>query len=139
MTMSPDKVTSIDQYIQGFPGDVQSMLLEIRSAIRLAAPGAAEKISYQMPTFHLNGNLVHFAAFAHHIGFYPTARGIDAFRDELKQYKTSKGAIQFPLDQPLPLKLISKIVRFRVKESAPKAQAKGRKPATALAGRNTEK
>ncbi len=84
-------------------------------------------ISYRIPTFCFNGNLVHFAAFARHIGFYPTPSGIEAFRQELKLYKTSKGAIQFPLDRPLPLKLISKIVRFRVKESAQKAQAKRRK------------
>jgi uncharacterized protein YdhG (YjbR/CyaY superfamily) len=127
MTTSGDRVTSIDQYIRAFPEDVQRKLLELRSAIRLAAPGASEKISYRMPTFYFNGNLVHFAAFTHHIGFYPTPGGIDAFREELKPYMTSKGAIQFPLDQPLPLKLISKIVRFRVKESAQKAQAKRRK------------
>jgi uncharacterized protein YdhG (YjbR/CyaY superfamily) len=127
MTTSVDRVTSIDQYIRGFPEDVQSKLAELRSSIRLAAPEATEKISYRIPTFFFNGNLVHFAAFTHHIGFYPTPGGIDAFRQELKLYKTSKGAIQFPLDQPLPLKLISKIVRFRVRESAQKAQAKRRK------------
>lgn len=127
MNTSVDRVTSIDQYIRAFPEDVQSKLLELRSSIRLAAPEATEKISYRIPTFCFNGNLVHFAAFARHIGFYPTPSGIDAFRQELKLYKTSKGAIQFPLDRPLPLKLISKIVRFRVKESAQKAQAKRRK------------
>jgi uncharacterized protein YdhG (YjbR/CyaY superfamily) len=119
-----DKVASIDQYIRGFPEDVQITLSELRLSIRFAAPEATEKISYRMPTFYFNGNLVHFAAFAHHIGFYPTPGGIDGFQQELKVYNTSKGAIQFPLDQPLPLKLITKIVRFRVKENAQKAQAK---------------
>lgn len=124
MTPSDENATSIDQYIRAFPDDVRSKLLELRSLIRLDAPEAIEKISYRMPTFYFNGNLVHFAAFAHHIGFYPTPSGIEAFQEELKPYKTSKGAIQFPLDQPLPLKLISKIVRYRVKENAQKAQAK---------------
>ena len=122
-----DKVASIDQYIRGFPEEVQITLLELRSSIRLAVPEATEKISYRMPTFYFNGNLVHFAAFAHHIGFYPTPGAIAAFQQELKVYNTSEGAIQFPLDQPLPLKLITKIVRFRVKENAQKARAKSKK------------
>jgi uncharacterized protein YdhG (YjbR/CyaY superfamily) len=122
-----DGVTSIDHYIRGFPKDVRIKLLEMRSSIRSAAPEATEKISYRMPTFFFNGNLVHFAAFAHHIGFYPTPSGIDAFQRELKPYKTSKGAIQFPLDQPLPQRLISRIVRFRVKENAQKKQARRKK------------
>jgi uncharacterized protein YdhG (YjbR/CyaY superfamily) len=127
MKPSDESATSIDQYILAFPEDVRSKLLELRSLIQSDAPEATEKISYRMPTFYFNGNLVHFAAFAHHIGFYPTPSGIEAFQDELKPYKTSKGAIQFPLDQPLPLKLISRIVRYRVKENAQKAQAKNRK------------
>jgi uncharacterized protein YdhG (YjbR/CyaY superfamily) len=127
MKPSVDEVASIDQYIRAFPEDVQIMLSELRSSIRLAAPGAVEKISYRIPTFYFNGNLVHFAAFAHHIGFYPTPSGINAFQGELRGYSTSKGAIQFPLVQPLPLKLITKIVRFRVKENAQKAQAKRKK------------
>jgi len=111
------KIASIDQYIQGFPEHVQAILSEMRTSIRLAAPEAIEKISYQMPTFYLNGNLVHFAAYERHIGFYPAPSGITAFQQDLTSYKTSKGAVQFPIDQPLPLKLIRKIVEFRVQEN----------------------
>jgi uncharacterized protein YdhG (YjbR/CyaY superfamily) len=93
------------------------MLEKLRQTIRTAAPDATEKISYRIPTFYLNGNLVHFAAFKHHIGFYPTSNGVSAFQDELSKYKTSKGAIQFPLDKPLPLELVKKIVGFRVTEN----------------------
>ena len=124
MKKTADKIASIDQYIQGFPEAVQAILQELRSAISLAAPEAIEKISYQMPTFYFNGNLVHFAAFERHLGFYPTPSGITPFRHELRTYKTSKGAIQFPLDQPLPLKLIKKIVAFRVKENSRKKDGK---------------
>jgi uncharacterized protein YdhG (YjbR/CyaY superfamily) len=114
------KFESIDAYIAGFPTDVQQMLEELRSVIKAAAPAATEKISYQMPTFALKGNLVHFAAYQKHIGFYPTPSGIEAFRGELSGYQLSKGAIRFPLDQPLPLDLIDKIVRFRVAENLDK-------------------
>ena len=100
---------------------VQPLLQQIRSAIALAAPAATEKISYQMPTFYLNGNLVHFAAFEKHIGFYPTASGVKAFEEELSDYKHAKGSIQFPLNQPIPLTLIRKIVKFRVRESLTKS------------------
>lgn len=117
---SSDDITSIDQYISGFPEQVQTTLSELRSSIKLVAPQAIEKISYQMPTFYLNGNLVHFAAFKHHIGFYPAPSGITAFQQELSKYKTSKGAIQFPIDKPLPLELVKKIVEFRVKENSMK-------------------
>lgn len=96
------------------------MLEKLRQTIRTAAPDATEKISYRIPTFYLNGNLVHFAAFKHHIGFYPTSSGVSAFQDELSKYKTSKGAIQFPLDKPLPLELVKKIVGFRVTENLKK-------------------
>lgn len=96
------------------------MLGKLRQTIRKIAPDAAEKISYRIPTFYLNGNLVHFAAFKHHIGFYPTSSGVSAFQDELSKYRASKGAIQFPFDQPLPLNLIERIVAFRVKENARK-------------------
>lgn len=96
------------------------MLERLRQTIRKSAPDATEKISYQMPTFYFNGNLVHFAAFKHHLGFYPAPSGISAFREELKGYKTSKGATQFPVDQPLPLSLVKKIVEFRVKENSTK-------------------
>ncbi len=90
----------------------------LRAAIKSAAPQATEKMSYQMPTFHLNGNLVHFAAYKKHIGFYPAPSGITAYQEELKIYKTSKGAVQFPIDKPLPLDLIKKIVKFRVAENS---------------------
>jgi uncharacterized protein YdhG (YjbR/CyaY superfamily) len=124
MKTPSDKIASIDQYIHGLPKHIQAILSELRSSIRLAAPEAIEKISYQMPTFYFNGNLVHFAAFERHIGFYPTPSGITTFQQELKIYKTSKGAVQFPIDQPLPLKLIKKIVEFRVKENALKKEKK---------------
>jgi uncharacterized protein YdhG (YjbR/CyaY superfamily) len=115
----------IDEYIAAFEGDVQANLVTLRAAIKKAAPKAEEKMSYAIPTFILGGkNLVHFAAFDKHIGFYPTPSGIAAFAKELKPYKTSKGAIQFPLDKPLPLRLISKIVKFRVTENLQKAKAK---------------
>lgn len=112
---------NIDEYIAGFPRDIQEILVKIRSTIRKAAPGAEEKISYQMPTFTLNGNLVHFAAFKEHIGFYPTPSGTEKFQKELSEYKGGKGSIRFPLDEPIPFALIEKIVRFRVKESLERA------------------
>jgi len=115
---------SIDEYIPIFTPDVQEKLKEIRSAIRAAAPQAEERISYQMPTYFLNGNLVHFAAQKHHIGFYPTPSAIQKFRGELSPYKYSKGAVQFPLDQPLPLDLIGRMVAFRVQENLQKAAVK---------------
>jgi uncharacterized protein YdhG (YjbR/CyaY superfamily) len=118
---------TIDEYIASFPPDVQELLEQIRVTIRNAAPAAEEAIVYQMPTFKLNGNLVHFAAFKKHIGFYPTPTGIEAFKEELSVYKHSKGAVQFPLAQPLLLDLISRIVQFRVKENLEKAQAKRKK------------
>ncbi len=111
---------SIDEYIATFPQEVQATLEKLRQTIRKAAPDAIEKISYQMPTFYLNGNLVHFAAFKNHIGFYPAPSGITAFQDELKKYKTSKGAIQFPIDAVIPHALVNKIVAFRVKENSAK-------------------
>lgn len=114
---------TIDEYIAGFPGEVRVRLERIRQTIRKAAPEAEEAIAYRMPTFRLNGNLVHFAAFQKHIGFYPTPSGVENFRKELAPYATSKGAIQFPLDRPVPYALIGRIVKLRVKEN----QAKGRK------------
>jgi len=92
----------------------------MRRTIREAAPDAVEAISYQMPTFKLNGNLVHFAAYKKHIGFYPTPSGVEAFREELSAYKVSKGAIQFPIDQPMPLDLVRRIVQFRVAQNQTK-------------------
>lgn len=115
----------IDEYIAAFEGDVQANLVKLRATIKKAAPKAEEKMSYAIPTFFLGGkNLVHFAAFDKHIGFYPTPSGVAAFAKELKPYPTSKGAVQFPLDKPLPLTLITKIVKFRVLENLQKAKIK---------------
>jgi uncharacterized protein YdhG (YjbR/CyaY superfamily) len=108
---------SIDAYIAQFPAEIREKLQQIRVVIKQAAPDASEKISYQMPTFYLHGNLVHFAAFKQHIGFYPAPSGIENFSEELAAYKTSKGAIQFPLDQPIPFDLVRAIVEFRVAEN----------------------
>lgn len=110
--------TSIDAYIRSFPKPTQKMLREMRSLIRKEAPQAQEKISYQMPTFFLNGNLVHFAAYEKHIGFYPAPSAIHKFKKEIERYKNAKGSVQFPLDQSLPKALIARIVRFRVKENS---------------------
>jgi uncharacterized protein YdhG (YjbR/CyaY superfamily) len=108
---------NIDAYIAECPLHFQDKLHELWTIIRKAAPGAEEKISYQMPAFMLNGPLVYFAAQKNHIGFYPTPSGVEAFKEDLVAYKTSKGAIQFPIDKPLPAQLVSRIVRFRVKEN----------------------
>ena len=113
---------TIDMYVAQFPSNVQKILQKIRTIVQLAAPDAIEAIKYQIPTFVLNGNLVHFAAFANHIGFYPTSSGIDKFKNELSSYKSAKGSVQFPLDQAIPFSLIKKIVKFRVKESCKKAE-----------------
>ena len=110
------KVETIDEYISKFPENVQEILQNIRKTISKSAPEAEEAISYQIPTFKLNGNLVHFAAYKNHIGFYPTPSGIEAFKNELTSYKVSKGTIQFPLNKPIPFDLLQKIVKFRVKE-----------------------
>jgi uncharacterized protein YdhG (YjbR/CyaY superfamily) len=117
MKSTKNKFLTIDEYINAFPKDVQKILEQIRKIINDAAPEAEEAISYQIPTFKLNGNLVHFAAFKNHIGFYPTPSGQKAFEKELADYKSGKGSIQFPLDKPIPVSLIKKIVKFRVKES----------------------
>ena len=108
---------SIDAYIAQFPADVQATLQQLRKIIHSAAPDASEKISYGIPTFYLQGNLVHFAAYRSHIGFYPASSGVLAFEQELAGYKTSRGTIQLPLGQPLPEALIKKIVAFRVAEN----------------------
>jgi len=115
---------SIDEYIKTFPQDVQQILHELRQTIREAAPEAQETISYQIPTFTLNGNLVHFAAFKNHIGFYPAPSGIDSFKEELSRYKGAKGSVQFPIEEPLPLALIRSIVEYRVKENMERKQKK---------------
>jgi uncharacterized protein YdhG (YjbR/CyaY superfamily) len=109
--------TTVDEYISQFPEGVQGILFKIRAVIRKCAPEAVERISYQMPAFDQNGVLVWFAAHKHHIGFYPTGSGIEAFKEELSGYKSSKGAVQFPLDKPIPYELISKIVEFRLAEN----------------------
>ena len=115
---------NIDEYISGFPKDVQKMLSQMRTTIQKAAPKAEEAIKYAMPTFVLHGNLVHFAAYKNHIGFYPAPAGIEEFKKELSKYEGSKGAIRFELDKPLPLSLIGKIVKFRAAMNMEKAKAK---------------
>jgi uncharacterized protein YdhG (YjbR/CyaY superfamily) len=114
----------IDAYIAGFPEEVQKLLSEVRQTIRDAAPGAEETIKYQIPTFTLEGNLVHFAGYKKHIGFYPTPSGIEKFSKELSDYEGAKGSVKFPLDRPIPYDLISRIARFRVKENLARAGAK---------------
>ncbi len=111
---------NIDDYIKTFPPDIQAKLGKMRQTIRQAAPEAEEVISYQMPAFKQNGILVYFAAQKQHMGFYPTASGIEAFKKDLTPYKYSKGAVQFPLDKPIPFDLVEKIVKFRVKENLAK-------------------
>ncbi len=115
---------TIDEYIAGFPPDVQKVLKKIRMTIRKAAPDAEETIKYRMPTFILNGNLVYFAAFKNHIGFYPIPTGIKEFEKELSAYKMGRGSVQFPLDEPIPYDLITRIVKFRVKENLKKGKKK---------------
>ena len=124
--MESSKTTpeDIDAYIRMFPPEVQVMLSSLRQTIREAAPEAEETISYQMPTFKQNGALVHFAAYKKHIGFYPTPSGIEAFKEELSAYERSKGTVRFPLDKPLPLDLVSEIVKFRVRENLEKKKTK---------------
>ncbi len=125
--MNPEPPKDIDEYIAGFPPSIQEILQKIRLTIRGAAPEAQETISYRMPTFTLKGNLVHFAAFKNHIGFYPTPTGTERFREELSVYKGGKGSIRFPLDHPIPYDLIRRIVEFRVQENLEKAKARGKK------------
>ena len=119
-----NKPHDINEYIASFSPQVQELLEQVRATIHKAAPEAGEAISYAMPTFKLNGNLVHFAAFTNHIGFYALPSGNEAFQKELSAYKTGKGSIQFPFDKPLPLGLITKIVKFRMEENAKKAEIK---------------
>ena len=114
--MDKGQVNTIDQYISGFPEEVQEILNRVRDTIRKSAPDAEETINYQIPTFRLKGNLVHFAAFKKHIGFYPTPSGIKQFQKELSGYETAKGSVKFPLDKPIPYDLISMITAFRVNE-----------------------
>lgn len=118
---------TIDEFIANAPREAQGILKRIRSTVRKAAPGAEETINYGIPTFTLNGNLVHFSGFKSHIGFYPTPSGIEKFKKELSPYETAKGSVKFPLDQPIPYGLIEKIVKFRVKENLEKAEARKKK------------
>ena len=127
MKTDPAAAKNIDEYIAGFPPDVQAILQKIRTTIKKAAPEAEEAIKYRMPTFTLKGNLVHFAAFKNHIGFYPVPTGIEKFKRELSVYEGGKGSVQFPLDKPIPYGLISKIVKFRVQENLQRAEAKRKK------------
>ena len=120
MNTDRSETTTIAAYINRFPEPTAKLLKQIRSTIRKAAPEATEKISYGIPTIYYNGNLVHFAAFKNHIGFFPTPSAIAAFQKEFKPYKTSKGTVQLPLADPLPLKLIERMVKFRVKQNAQK-------------------
>ena len=124
MESNRKRFNSIDEYIANFPKEVQKKLRELRSVIKAAAPAAEERISYQIPAFTLKGNLVYFAAYKKHIGFYPTSSGIRAFKNDLSIYESGKGSIQFPIDKPLPLELISKIVKFRVAENLKNAEIK---------------
>jgi uncharacterized protein YdhG (YjbR/CyaY superfamily) len=120
---------TIDEYIARFPEEVQGLLQQLRAIIKAAAPDAQEKISYQMPTFTLHGTLVYFAAWKDHIGLYALPAGVEAFREELAPYATSKGTVKFPIDKPLPTELIGRIVRFRADENRKKAENKARKKA----------
>ena len=109
--------STVDEYINGFPKDIQEKSLEMRRVIREAAPDAEEKISYRMPAYMQNGPVAYFAAFKNHIGFYPTASSTEIFKEEFKQYKSGKGSVQFPMDNPIPLELVAKVVRFKVEEN----------------------
>jgi uncharacterized protein YdhG (YjbR/CyaY superfamily) len=116
----------IDAYIAAFPPDIQAILQQIRQTIKAAAPDATEKISYQIPTFYLKGNLVHFAAFKDHFAFFPTSSGVEKFKDELTAYELSRGTIRFPLGKPIPFDLITRITKFRVVENLERAKIKSK-------------
>jgi len=127
MEESKKLIESIDEYILQYPPEIQEKLQNLRNIIKELAPNAKESMSWQMPTFILHGNLVHFAVHKNHIGFYPAPSGVEAFKDELTEYKCSKGAIQFPLNKPIPYELVSKIVKFRVAENIKDAEMKAAK------------
>jgi len=126
MKRSDETAATIDDYIATHPPKIRARLTAVRRTIRKHAPKAEERISYRIPTFYLNGNLVHFAAFDRHVGFYPGAAGIAAFRDALAPYKSAKGSVQFPHDEPLPLELVAEIVQFRVTQQAAKQAPRGK-------------
>ena len=134
MKSPASSVTAVDEYIASFPPAVRARLSKVRATIRRLAPNAEERMSYGIPTFFLDGNLVHFAAFARHVGFYPGPSGITAFKDALARYRSAKGSVQFPHDEPLPLDLIGDIVKFRVAESA---TPKAKRPRSGKAKRDT--
>lgn len=122
--MKGQQAKNIDEYIASYPADVQELLQTIRATIQAAAPDATEAIKYGIPTFVLNGNLVHFGGYKNHIGFYPAPMGIEAFKEETAKYETGKGTLQFPIDKPLPLDLISRIVKYRAARNLEKANKK---------------
>jgi uncharacterized protein YdhG (YjbR/CyaY superfamily) len=124
MKATSTKFKTVDEYLASFPANTKKILQEIRNTIKQSAPQAEELISYNMPAFKLRGMLVFYAAYERHIGFYPTASGIKAFKKEISQYKNAKGSVQFPIDEPMPFDLISKIVKFKVKENQEKERAK---------------
>src|SRR5215470_17581215 len=127
--MQPDKMIAkdVNEYVAGFPKDVKQTLEKLRLTIKKAAPKAEEVISYQMPAFKYHGMLVYFAGYKNHIGFYPTSSPMKVFKDRLTNYKTSKGAIQFPINEAIPLTLVRDIVKFRIKENLEKENAKSKK------------
>jgi uncharacterized protein YdhG (YjbR/CyaY superfamily) len=116
--------SNVDEYIACFPIETQKILKQIRKSIMKVAPKAEEVISYQMPAYKQDGVLVYFAAYKNHIGFYPTASGIEAFKEDISVYKSSKGAVQFPIDEPMPLELIERIVRYRIEANELKSKKK---------------
>lgn len=124
MDQTLPKPTTIDAYIAAFPVETQVLLESLRQAIRDMAPEATECINYGIPTYQLHGNLVHFAGYKHHIGFYPGAAGIAEFQDAFAGYKSAKGSVQFPINQPLPLEIVQEVVRFRVQQNVAKAAEK---------------
>ena len=128
MRSNPTAPKNIDEYIAGFPSNVQEILEQVRMTVRQAAPDGEETISYQIPTFTLKGKyLIYFAAYEKHIGLYPAPRGVEKFKKELALYEGGKGTVRFPLDKPIPFGLIKRIVKFRVKENLERAKAKRKK------------
>jgi len=126
-SMKQNTAKNMDEYIARFPEHTRVLLNKMRETIQRAAPAAEEAISYAIPTFKLKGNLVHFAGYDHHIGFYPGSAGIEAFKKEIADYKWAKGSVQFPIGKPLPVKLITQIVKFRVMKNLEKANSKSKK------------
>ncbi|GAA4468320.1 DUF1801 domain-containing protein [Nemorincola caseinilytica] len=127
MVAKPGKPANVDAYIASFPPEVQAVLQQVRATVQKAAPAAEETIKYDMPTYVLNGNLVYFAGYKNHIGFYPAPVNDEAFKEVLSKYKTGRGSVQFPLSQPMPLQLITRIVKQRIKQNAEKAKAKAKR------------